>query len=383
MSNSSMHSSLSQAELEQLAQKIKQWGQELGFQKVGITDLDLQKHEATLQKWLDKGYHGEMGFMERHGMLRARPAELHPGSVRAISVRMNYLPAEAGFAKTLNNDRLGYISRYALGRDYHKLLRKRLKQLGDKIKAEFTDTDFRPFVDSAPILERPLAEKAGLGWTGKHTLILDKDSGSWFFLGELLINLPLPIDSPVEEACGSCSACMTICPTQAIVAPYELDARRCISYLTIELKGSIPEELRPLMGNRIYGCDDCQLICPWNRYAQLTDEADFNPRHYLHTPELLTLWQWDEETFNARLQGSPIRRIGHECWLRNIAVALGNAQADADVIEALEWRSGQVSEMVQEHIDWALDRQRSGAAQVTQQLKRLVRAVSKGLPRDA
>jgi epoxyqueuosine reductase len=378
-----MHSSLSQAELEQLAQKIKQWGQALGFQKVGITDLDLQKHEATLQKWLDKGYHGEMAFMERHGMLRARPAELHPGSVRAISVRMNYLPAEAGFAKTLNNDRLGYISRYALGRDYHKLLRKRLKQLGDKIKAEFADTDFRPFVDSAPILERPLAEKAGLGWTGKHTLILDKDSGSWFFLGELLINLPLPIDSPVEEACGSCSACMTICPTQAIVAPYELDARRCISYLTIELKGSIPEELRPLMGNRIYGCDDCQLICPWNRYAQLTDEADFNPRHYLHTPELIALWQWDEETFNARLQGSPIRRIGHECWLRNIAVALGNAQADVDVIEALEWRSGQVSEMVQEHIDWALDRQRSGAAHVTQQLKRLVRAVSKGLPRDA
>ena len=378
-----MYSSLSYTELEQLAQKIKQWGRELGFQKVGIADLDLQKHEATLQNWLDKGYHGEMVFMERHGMLRARPAELHPGSVRAISVRMNYLPAEAGFAKTLNNDRLGYISRYSLGRDYHKLLRKRLKQLGDKIKAEFADTDFRPFVDSAPIMERPLAEKAGLGWTGKHTLILDKDSGSWFFLGELLINLPLPIDSPVEEACGSCSACMTICPTQAIVAPYELDARRCISYLTIELKGSIPEDLRPLMGNRIYGCDDCQLICPWNRYAQLTDEADFNPRHYLHTPELLALWQWDEETFDQRLQGSPIRRIGHECWLRNIAVALGNAQANADVIEALEWRSGQVSEMVQEHIDWALDRQRSGAAQVTQQLKRLVRAVSKGLPRDA
>ncbi|WP_241971623.1 tRNA epoxyqueuosine(34) reductase QueG [Idiomarina fontislapidosi] len=383
MSNSSMHSKLSQSELEQLAQKIKQWGQELGFQKVGITDLDLQKHEATLQKWLDKGYHGEMGFMERHGMLRARPAELHPGSVRAISVRMNYLPAEAGFAKTLNNDRLGYISRYALGRDYHKLLRKRLKQLGDRIKAEFDDADFRPFVDSAPILERPLAEKAGLGWTGKHTLILDKDSGSWFFLGELLINLPLPTDKPVQEACGSCSACMTICPTQAIVAPYELDARRCISYLTIELKGSIPEDLRPLMGNRIYGCDDCQLICPWNRYAQLTDEADFNPRHYLHTPELLSLWQWDEDTFNERLQGSPIRRIGHECWLRNIAVALGNAQADATVIEALEWRSGEVSAMVQEHIDWALERQRSGAAQVTQQLKRLVRAVSKGLPRDA
>jgi epoxyqueuosine reductase len=345
--------------------------------------LDLSRHEASLQEWLDKGYHGEMGFMERHGMLRARPAELHPGSVRAISVRMNYLPVEAGFAKTLNDSHKAFISRYALGRDYHKLLRKRLKQLGDKIKAQFDNTDFRPFVDSAPIMERPLAEKAGLGWTGKHTLILDRDSGSWFFLGELLINLPLPVDQPVEEGCGSCTACMTICPTQAIVGPYELDARRCISYLTIELRGSIPEELRPLMGNRIYGCDDCQLICPWNRYAQLTDEADFNPRQYLHRPQLLALWQWDEETFKTRLEGSPIRRIGFECWLRNLAVALGNADADAEIIAALEWRSGEVSDMVQEHIDWALERQRSGAAKVTQQLKRLVRVVEKGLPRDA
>ncbi|MFD2632328.1 tRNA epoxyqueuosine(34) reductase QueG [Idiomarina piscisalsi] len=368
---------------QQLADDIKRWGAELGFQKVGITDLDLSKHEATLQQWLDNGYHGEMDFMERHGMLRARPAELHPGSVRAISVRMNYLPVEAGFAKTLKDGSKGYISRYALGRDYHKLMRKRLKQLGDRIQSEFDGTDFRPFVDSAPIMERPLAEKAGLGWTGKHTLILDKDSGSWFFLGELLINLPLPVDEPVEEGCGSCTACMTICPTQAIVAPYELDARRCISYLTIELRGAIPEEFRPLIGNRIYGCDDCQLICPWNRYAQLTDENDFSPRQELHSPQLLELWTWTEQQFLDNLQGSPIRRIGYECWLRNLAVALGNAPSDAAIIEALENKTEGVTDMVREHIDWALERQRTGVAEVTKQLKRLVRAVEKGLPRDA
>ncbi|WP_300321774.1 tRNA epoxyqueuosine(34) reductase QueG [Idiomarina sp.] len=368
---------------QQLADDIKRWGAELGFQKVGITDLDLSKHEATLQQWLDNGYHGEMDFMERHGMLRARPAELHPGSVRAISVRMNYLPVEAGFAKTLKDGSKGYISRYALGRDYHKLMRKRLKQLGDRIQSEFDGTDFRPFVDSAPIMERPLAEKAGLGWTGKHTLILDKDSGSWFFLGELLINLPLPVDEPVEEGCGSCTACMTICPTQAIVAPYELDARRCISYLTIELRGAIPEEFRPLIGNRIYGCDDCQLICPWNRYAQLTDENDFSPRQELHSPQLLELWTWTEQQFLDNLQGSPIRRIGYECWLRNLAVALGNAPSDAAIIEALENKTEGVTDMVREHIDWALERQRTGIAEVTKQLKRLVRAVEKGLPRDA
>lgn len=368
---------------QQLADDIKRWGAELGFQKVGITDLDLSKHEATLQQWLDKGYHGEMSFMERHGMLRARPAELHPGSVRAISVRMNYLPVEAGFAKTLKDGSKGYISRYALGRDYHKLMRKRLKQLGDRIQSEFDGTDFRPFVDSAPIMERPLAEKAGLGWTGKHTLILDRDSGSWFFLGELLINLPLPVDEPVEEGCGSCTACMTICPTQAIVAPYELDARRCISYLTIELRGAIPEEFRPLIGNRIYGCDDCQLICPWNRYAQLTDENDFSPRQELHSPQLLELWTWTEQQFLDNLQGSPIRRIGYECWLRNLAVALGNAPSDAAIIEALENKTEGVTDMVREHIDWALERQRTGVAEVTKQLKRLVRAVEKGLPRDA
>lgn len=399
------------ADYKELADQIKRWGEALGFQKVGITDLDLSKHEQHLQDWLAKGYHGEMEYMERHGDLRTHPELLHPGSVRVISVRMNYLPAEAGFAKTLKNPRLGYISRYALGRDYHKLLRKRLKQLGDKIKAEFEGTDFRPFVDSAPILERPLAEKAGLGWTGKHSLILDEKGGSWFFLGELLINLPLPIDQPVEEKCGSCTACMTICPTQAIVEPYVIDARRCISYLTIELKNAIPEEFRPLMGNRIYGCDDCQLICPWNRYAQLTDEKDFSPRQYLHAPELLDLWHWDEATFLKQTEGSPIRRIGFERWSRNLAVALGNAevvsvaapQANQDIIEALQQRLAEptTTAMVAEHIEWAITRQQqqttqaqaragSGVIQVNaasdkagKQVKRLVRAVEKGLPRDA
>lgn len=369
-----------------LADNIKRWGKELGFQHVGIADIDLSQHQAGLQSWLDKNYHGEMDYMQRHGMLRTRPDELHPGSVRAISVRMDYLPKGAAFAQVLKNSRLGYVSRYALGRDYHKLMRKRLKQLGDRIKAEFSEADFRPFVDSAPILERPLAEKAGLGWTGKHTLLLDSKDGSWFFLGELLINLPLPTDSPQAEQCGKCTACMTICPTQAIVEPYVLDARRCISYLTIELKGAIPEEFRKPMGNRIYGCDDCQLICPWNRYASPTDEKDFHPRSVLHAPDLIELWNWSETQFLKHTEGSPIRRIGHERWLRNIAVALGNAPASEDVIQALLERSKQVSELVQEHIDWALQEQKRKLEQddqPSQQIKRLVRVIEKGLPRDA
>ena len=367
----------------QLAADIKRWGAELGFQKVGITDIDLSAERDYLQKWLASGMHGTMEWMARHADLRTRPDQLHPGTVRAISVRMNYLPAEAGFAKTLKNPRLGYISRYALGRDYHKLMRKRLKQLGDRIQEACSDLDFRPFVDSAPIMEKPLAIKAGLGWRGKHTLVLDEGSGSWFFLGELLINLPLPTDQPVEEKCGSCSACITICPTQAIVEPYVLDARKCISYLTIELRDSIPEPLRPLIGNRIYGCDDCQLICPWNRYAQLTDENDFSPRANLHAPELLELWAWDEETFLKQTEGSPIRRIGYDCWLRNLAVAMGNAPTDTDIIRALEQRRDHCTAMVQEHIDWALQRQRSEAVKVEKQVVRLVRAIEKGLPRDA
>ncbi len=331
--------------------------------------------------------------MARHGMMRARPHELLPGTLRVISVRMNYLPAKAAFAKTLNNPTLGYVSRYALGRDYHKVLRQRLKKLGDMIQDFCTASQpdsalsFRPFVDSAPIMERPLAEKAGLGWVGKHSLILNRESGSWFFLGELLIDLPLPVDKPQEEQCGRCVACITTCPTGAIVAPYQVDARRCISYLTIELEGAIPEEFRPLMGNRIYGCDDCQLICPWNRYSQLTDEDDFSPRAALHAPELIELFGWKEEKFLRITEGSPIRRIGHLRWLRNISVALGNAPYHENIVLALESRKGENS-MLDEHIEWSIAQQlvRRSEHQIevqSSQKKRLIRAVEKGLPRDA
>ncbi|WP_072551061.1 tRNA epoxyqueuosine(34) reductase QueG [Candidatus Fukatsuia symbiotica] len=377
-------------DLNQLAQHIKQWGQSLGFQQVGICDTGLSAEGPKLQAWLDKQYHGEMAWMARYGMLRARPHELLPGTLRVISVRMNYLPAEASFASTLNNSDLGYISRYALGRDYHKLLRQRLKKLGDKIQtycSDINEISFRPFVDSAPIMERPSAVKAGLGWVGKHSLVLNREAGSWFFLGELLIDLPLPIDQPVQEGCGRCVACITICPTQAIVAPYTIDARRCISYLTIELEGTIPEEFRPLMGNRIYGCDDCQLICPWNRFAQLTDEEDFSPRASLHTPKLLDLFAWDEEQFLRITAGSAIRRIGHLRWLRNISVALGNADYQDNIVLALEKRRG-LHPMLDEHIEWAVNQQltRRVAQEVqvqSAQKKRLVRVVKRGLPRDA
>jgi epoxyqueuosine reductase len=380
-------------DLDQLAQHIKQWGQSLGFQQVGICDTDLSAEEPKLQEWLDKQYHGEMDWMARHGMMRARPHELLPGTLRVISVRMNYLPAKAAFAKTLNNPMLGYVSRYALGRDYHKVLRQRLKKLGDMIQTYCTEAQpdsalsFRPFVDSAPIMERPLAEKAGLGWVGKHSLILNRESGSWFFLGELLIDLPLPVDKPQEEQCGRCVACITTCPTGAIVAPYQVDARRCISYLTIELEGAIPEEFRPLMGNRIYGCDDCQLICPWNRYSQLTDEDDFSPRAALHAPQLVELFNWKEEKFLRITEGSPIRRIGHLRWLRNISVALGNAPYDESIVLALESRKGENS-MLDEHIVWAIAQQLTKRSEhqievQSSQKKRLIRAVEKGLPRDA
>ena len=376
-------------DLNQLAQHIKQWGQSLGFQQVGICDTDLSVEEPRLQAWLDKQYHGEMEWMARHGMMRARPHELHPGTLRVISVRMNYLPANASFAKTLKNPQLGYVSRYALGRDYHKLLRNRLKRLGDMIQEYCVgiDVNSRPFVDSAPILERPLAAKAGIGWVGKHSLILNKEAGSWFFLGELLLDLPLPVDKPQEEQCGRCVACITTCPTGAIVEPYVVDARRCISYLTIELESAIPEEFRPLMGNRIYGCDDCQMICPWNRFSQLTEEGDFSPRQNLHTPELVELFQWDEKTFLKITEGSAIRRIGHLRWLRNISVALGNAPYDAQIIPLLQSRMG-LSEVLDEHIEWAVKQQQEKRSEnvieiQTSQQKRLIRAIEKGLPRDA
>ncbi|EOX4843452.1 tRNA epoxyqueuosine(34) reductase QueG [Vibrio alginolyticus] len=372
---------------EQLAQQIKVWGKELGFQKVGICDVDLSEHEAALQKWLDAGYHGSMDWMARHGMMRARPHELLPGTVRVISVRMDYLPPEAQFASNLANKSHAYISRYALGRDYHKLVRKQLNKLGKLIEQEVGQYGYRPFVDSAPILERPLAQKAGLGWTGKHSLILDQDCGSWFFLGELLIDLPLPVDEPSVDQCGKCKACITSCPTQAIVEDKVVDARRCISYLTIEFDGVIPEEFRKPMGNRIYGCDDCQLVCPWNRYADITEQDDFHRRDSLKNPDLVDMFNWDEATFLKNMEGSAIRRIGHIQWLRNIAVALGNAEYSQRIIDALESRQGE-NKLLDEHIKWALTEQLNqlpteSNSSIETKKQRLIRIVEKGLPRDA
>lgn len=369
----------------ELAQNIKQWGKELGFQKVGICDVDLSTHEKPLQDWLDAGYHGDMDWMARHGMMRARPDELHPGTLRVISVRMDYLPPEAHFASNLNNPNQGYISRYALGRDYHKLVRNQLKKLGQKIEKEVGQLGFRPFVDSAPILERPLAEKAGLGWVGKHSLLLDANAGSWFFLGELLVDIPLPIDTAQEDQCGKCVACITSCPTGAIIAPGVVDARLCISYLTIEFDGVIPEELRPKLGNRIYGCDDCQLVCPWNRESDITAQADFHRKSIFESPELINLFNWTEEEFMKKMEGSAIRRIGHLQWLRNISVAMGNAAYSTDVIEALKKRQG-LSETLDIHIHWALlqQKQKNNEKEVTtKKTQRLIRIIEKGLPRDA
>ncbi|MEZ8102189.1 tRNA epoxyqueuosine(34) reductase QueG [Vibrio bivalvicida] len=367
---------------QELTDKIKIWGQELGFQKVGICDVDLSEHEAELQKWLDAGYHGEMDWMARHGMMRARPAELLPGTLRVISVRMNYLPPQAQFAANLSDPTQAYISRYSLGRDYHKLVRNQLKKLGQKIEQEVGNFGYRPFVDSAPILERPLAQKSGLGWTGKHSLILDKECGSWFFLGELLIDLPLPVDKPSVEECGKCKACITSCPTQAIVADGIVDARRCISYLTIEFEGVIPEEFRKAMGNRIYGCDDCQLVCPWNRFSDLTAQQDFHRREALSNANLVELFMWDEATFLKNMEGSAIRRIGHLQWLRNLSVAMGNAPYSIDIIEALESRAG-LSDTLDVHIRWAQQQQQTQIPAQSTKLNRLIRIVEKGLPRDA
>ncbi len=377
---------MSNIDLHKLAQDIKQWGKELGFQAVGIADIDLSQHEEKLQQWLDAGYHGEMDYMARHGMKRARPAELQPGCVSVISVRMDYLPPDAKFASTLKDKNKAYISRYALGRDYHKVLRNRLKKLGQKIEAEVGQLGYRPFVDSAPVLERPLAANAGLGWIGKHSLLLDQQAGSWFFLGELLIDLPLPRDKPVEEKCGACVACLKICPTQAIVAPYVVDGRRCISYLTIELQGAIPEQFRPLIGNRIYGCDDCQLICPWNRFAGTTQEQDFFARNDLHNSDLLTLLFWSETQFLKQTEGSPIRRIGYPRWQRNIAVALGNAPSNPDIVDKLTKKLDDTdSELVKEHINWAITQQKSRLVPASNEKTkaRLIRCIEKGLPRDA
>lgn len=375
---------LDQTQLQQLAGQIKQWAQELGFSACGISDIDLRQEEPRLQQWLDSQYHGEMQWMASHGMLRARPAELQPGTLSVISVRLDYLPPAAGFAVNLADPNSAYISRYALGRDYHKVLRSRLKQLGDKIKTAVSTLGYRPFVDSAPILERPLAAKAGLGWIGKHSLLLNEQAGSWFFLGELLVNLALPPDQPVDTDCGNCVACITSCPTGAIVAPYVVDARKCISYLTIELDGDIPPDLRAKLGNRIYGCDDCQLVCPVNRQAPLTSEADFNRRPVWQQMDLLHLFSWSEAEFLHYTEGSAIRRIGHRRWQRNIAVALGNAPYRDEIVQVLSTFQGDAQ--VQRHVDWALAQQQQKAAQQMQenrQLQRLIRTIQIGSPRDA
>lgn len=337
-----------------LAENIRIWAHELGFQAVGITDTDLAKAETGLLDWLASGFHGEMDYMAKHGVKRSRPAELVPGTVRVISLRMNYLPDNVrGSDEVLLSGERAFISRYALGRDYHKLLRKRLALLADKIRLAAVEFDGRVFTDSAPVMEVALADKAGIGWRGKHTLLLSRDQGSWFFLGEIYINLPLPVDMPIAAHCGSCSSCITVCPTQAIIAPYRLDARRCISYLTIELKGGIPIELRPLIGNRIYGCDDCQLVCPWNRFAKITLEPDFAARNGLDDASLVELFAWDEAEFKQKLAGSAIHRIGHEQWLRNIAVAMGNAPRCEEIVSALQTRTDHPSELLREHVAWA------------------------------
>ena len=340
---------------EALVEKIREWATELGFQQLGITGVDLGEHEAYLQTWLDAGYHGSMDYMARHGSKRSRPDELVPGTLRVISLRMDYLERDTQALEILASPQKAYISRYTLGRDYHKLIRKRLSQLADRIQAEIGGGHFRAFVDSAPVLERAAAEKAGLGWIAKNTMLINRDAGSWFFLGEIFTDLPLPVDEPQSSKhCGSCTACLDICPTNAFTGPFQLDARKCISYLTIEHHGSIDPELRPLMGNRIFGCDDCQLCCPWNKFAQTTDESDFRPRHGLADVELVSLFTWDEKTFLAKTEGSAIRRIGYERWLRNLAVALGNAPRSETVINALLQRRAHPSPLVQEHVAWAL-----------------------------
>src|SRR5947207_3062761 len=345
-----------------LATTIVEWGRELGFQEVGIADTDLAVDEVRLLNWLGADRHGEMDYMARHGSRRARPAELVPGTLRVISTRMNYWPGEARDADhVLSDTTKAYVARYALGRDYHKVMRARLGKLAQRIRNEVGDFGFRVFTDSAPVLEVALAAKAGLGWRGKHTLLLTREAGSYFFLGEIYTDLPLPVSAPTTAHCGTCTKCIDICPTGAIVAPYELDARRCISYLTIELKGSIPEPLRPLIGNRVYGCDDCQLVCPWNRDGRATNEQDFDRvRNGLDNADLLTLFAWTESEFNARMEGSAIRRIGYERWSRNLAVGLGNAEPDAAIVAALRARADDPSPLVREHVAWALARQLEG-----------------------
>ncbi len=343
---------------EKLAENIRNWAYELGFQAAGIANTDLAEAETGFLNWLAQGFHGQMDYMAKHGIKRSRPADLLAGTLRVISVRMNYLPPHARDSwEILHQGESAFISRYALGRDYHKLMRRRLAQLADRMRLAVADFEGRVFVDSAPVMEVEVARKSGLGWRGKHTLLLSHFVFYFFFMCDIYTNLPLPVDQPESAHCGSCSRCIEVCPTKAIIAPYRLDARRCISYLTIELKGSIPLELRPLMGNRIYGCDDCQLVCPWNRFAKVTSEPDFAVRNGLDDVSLMELFAWDENEFREKLAGSAIYRIGHEQWLRNIAVAMGNAPRSAALGAALQTRASHASELVREHVNWALSRQ--------------------------
>ncbi|HEV7776224.1 MAG TPA: tRNA epoxyqueuosine(34) reductase QueG [Luteibacter sp.] len=345
----------SSIDFAELARDIKRWALELGFADAGIAGTELGKDETYLQRWLDDGHHGEMDYMARHGTRRSRPAELEPGTLRVISVRMDYVPPGTRNAwQVIEDSEAAYVARYALGRDYHKLMRNRLQKLAGMIGGKIGDFGYRAYVDSAPVLEKALARNAGLGWIGKHTVLINRRAGSYFFLGELYTDLPLPVDAPASAHCGSCRRCIDICPTQAIVGPYRLDARRCISYLTIELRGSIPEEFRAPMGNRIFGCDDCQLICPWNKFAQDAQEPDFAPRHSLDGAKLVDLFAWEEDEFLRRTEGMAIRRTGYEGWLRNIAVALGNAPRSEAVVAALNSRAMHPSEIVREHVAWAL-----------------------------
>ena len=345
---------LTYADSTRLKGDIKVWGKSLGFQDIRVSSLDLTTANKHFSAWLDKQFHGQMSYMSRNKDKRSQPESLHPGTASILTARMNYLPEKTGFTSALKNKETGYIAYYALGRDYHRVIRQRLNTLAQKINQVVEHRDYRAFTDSAPILERALAENSGLGWIGKNTMLLHRDAGSWFFLGEIFTTLPLPPDEPIKEHCGSCRACIDICPTKAIVAPYQLDARKCISYLTIEYKGSIPLPYRKAIGNRIFGCDDCQIICPWNKFAKKTPVADFTPRPYRQGTKLIDLFAWDEATFLKNTEGSAIRRVGYECWLRNIAVALGNAASSPETIHTLQQRIDDKSDLVREHVRWAL-----------------------------
>jgi epoxyqueuosine reductase len=345
---------MTEIDIKLIAADIKKWGVDLGFQQVSFADIDLSKYEHHLKDWIDRNYHGAMSYMAENHDKRCHPEQLVPGTIRVVCVRMDYALDSKDSLESMENTGKAYVSRYARGRDYHKLIRKRLQKLARRIQDVVGPFGYRAFVDSAPVLERALAEKSGMGWIGKNTMLINKQAGSWFFLGELFTDLPLPVDEQVPDHCGSCSACLDICPTNAFIKPNLLDATRCISYLTIELRTSIPLEFRKPIGNRIYGCDDCQVVCPWNKFSKPTDEKDFTPRHNLDDAQLVDLFAWSEREFLKRTEGSAIRRIGYDCWLRNIAVALGNAPSSKEIVGALQSRLNNVSDMVTEHIEWAL-----------------------------